>query len=210
MYSTATGQLSQAIGANSTALGQSAQAIASNSVALGTNSIADRANSVSVGSVGAERQITNVAEGTAGTDGVNVNQLYRTGALAAALSGLQPLPYDPAQKAQISIAGGSFHNKQAVALGLNYYAKDSVLMNLGVSYAENETMIRGGITWKLGSKKNYVPDSSISSSLQEQIHGLQIQNQQLKADNQQKIDLLQQQFDQLIKKLNSDKNKENE
>lgn len=147
---TALGQGAQANFDNSTALGQGAQANAGNSVALGAGSVATRPSSVSVGAPGAERTITNVAEGTSPNDAVNYRQMSRTGALAAALSGLSVLPYDPHNRTQIAVSGGFFHAEQALALGVNHYVKENILLNLGVAKSSDDYMGRLGLTWRLG------------------------------------------------------------
>lgn len=184
-YSTAIGQSAQATGLKSTALGQNAQAIHDNSVALGANSITDRPNSVSVGSPGAERQITNVADGTAMTDAVNIRQLYRTGALSAALSGLAPIPYDPSVKTQFSFGFGGYHNQQALAVGMNHYFNDSVLMNFGAAFSGGENMFKGGITWKLGKSSAKKYDANTSQELAALKNQLQQQDAEMKKMKEQ-------------------------
>ena len=145
----------------------------------------------------AERQITNVADGTAMTDAVNVRQLYRTGALAAALSGLAPIPYDPTARTQFGFGVGGYHNQQALALGVNYYVNDSVLMNFGASFAGGETMYKGGIMWKLGksSAKKYDASTNqevtaLKQQLQQQDIKLQQQDEEIKKMKEQLAALL--------------------
>jgi outer membrane protein OmpA-like peptidoglycan-associated protein len=162
------GNNTSALGANSSvsasdssALGANSSVSATNSVALGANSIADRPNTVSVGAPGDQRQITNVANGTASNDAVNVGQwmagnsitegkIYRTGALAAALTGIMPLPYDPNSRTQVGMGVGGYHGENAVAIGINHYINESLLVNAGMSADGSERMWRGGLTWRLG------------------------------------------------------------
>jgi autotransporter adhesin len=115
--STSVGVNATASSANSSAYGSGASATAENSVALGASSIADRANTISVGSTGSERQIANVADGTAGTDAVNLRQLNRVGAMAAALATSNPHQYDPDAKGQLTIGTAFYGDELAFALG---------------------------------------------------------------------------------------------
>ena len=198
---TAMGNNSSVNAAGSVALGanSSVSATAPNSVALGANSIADRANTVSVGSVGNERQITNVANGTAANDAVNVGQwmagnanteskIYRTGALAAALTGIMPLAYDPNARTQFGVGVGGYHGENAVAIGVNHFINESLLVNAGMSAEGSERMWRGGLTWRLGhtTKRvepttNTVEVDNLKSQLQQQQSELQLLKQQVAA-----------------------------
>lgn len=153
---TAIGDGAIASGTETTAIGAGAVATHNNSVALGAGSVTDRDNSVSVGN----RQITNVLDGTADLDAVNVRQLNRVssrldkvGSMAAAMSALTPIAYDPEQPTQMSIGGGLYQGQGAVALGVYHYTKPGVLINTGVAISSGETMGRVGATWKLGKSK---------------------------------------------------------
>jgi len=186
-------------GNNATILGDKGSVTANNSVALGANSIADRDNTVSVGSVGNERQITNVANGTAPNDAVNVGQwmagnantdgkIYRTGALAAALTGIMPLAYDPNARTQVGVGVGGYHGENALAIGVNHYINESVLVNAGMSADGSERMYRGGLTWRLGhtTKKvetatNTAELDNLKSQLQQQQSEMQLLKQQVAA-----------------------------
>ena len=110
-------------------------------------------------------QIHGVQDGTAPTDAVNVRQLNnkfvdfnsridRVGALAAAMSSLAPLDYDPEQPTQISMGAGSYSGRQAVAIGIFHYSKKDVMLNAGYSVSGSEKMGRVGVTWRTGGKKS--------------------------------------------------------
>lgn len=178
--STATGAKATAIGAYSTAYGQSAQSIAANSVALGANSIAERPNTVSIGSAGAERQITNVADGTFDTDAVNVRQLHRVGAMAAAMAGLSPLGYDAYNRFQMSVAGGHYEGQNAGAIGAVYYFNDSFMAKAGGGFSSGEKMYTIGLAWKLGPVTTKTVGVGAVEKLQAQVQELQAQIDQLK------------------------------
>ena len=187
---TVTGDNTTALGDNSTvsapssvAMGANSIVSASNSVALGANSIADQPNTVSVGSPGSERRITNVANGIDTHDAVNVGQLYSTGALAAALTGIMPLAYDPKARTQVGVGVGGYHNENAVAIGINHYVNESLLVNLGLSADGSERMWRGGLTWRLGQTTKRVEpivDNVEVDKLRSQLQQQQSELEQLK------------------------------
>jgi autotransporter adhesin len=143
-----------------------ASATGSNSVAVGAGSVADRANTVSFGAPGAERQLTNVAPGIAPTDAVNLGQaramvgnsvqqanaytdqavqaldtktrkeMAGVGALARASSALVPNARAEGN-ASVSMAAGTYGGQSAVAVGVNYYASNQILLTskIGVTSA---------------------------------------------------------------------------
>jgi autotransporter adhesin len=124
------------------------------------------ANTVSFGIPGAERQLTNVAPGTAPTDAANLGQVQSmvgngvqqakaytdqeiqtldaktrknmagVGAMAMASSALVPNARAEGN-ASVSMAAGTYGGQSAVALGVNYYASNQILLNakLGVASA---------------------------------------------------------------------------
>jgi hypothetical protein len=150
-----------------------------------------------VGTPGAERQISNVANGTSPTDAANMRQLdassalnetrvYRTGALAAALTGIMPLAYDANARTQFGIGLGGYHNESAIAIGVNHYISQSVLINAGMAINGSETMWRGGLTFLLGkaTKKttataDAVEVDTLRSQLQQQQTEVQLLKQQV-------------------------------
>jgi autotransporter adhesin len=90
------------------------------------------------------------------------NRLDRVGAMSAALSGVQPMPFNGENPMQIGIAGGAYNGKYAVALGLNAYASERVLFNLGGAISGGEAMGRVGVSIALGSYKPKAPTASNS------------------------------------------------
>ena len=86
------------------------------------------------------------------------NKVMKSGlAKSAALAGLKPMQYDPLQKNQIMAAIGSFKGEQAVAVGMNHYFNENLMMHGGLAVNQNErnrleTLANVGITWKIGKK----------------------------------------------------------
>jgi len=81
------------------------------------------------------------------------SRVDKVGALAAAFSGLAPMPYDAAQPTQMSIGAGTYSGQQAIAIGIYHYTKNDVLLNAGIAFSGSETMGRIGVTWKIGGSK---------------------------------------------------------
>lgn len=206
----------------SVAIGANSSAKATNSVALGSGSVASLANTVSVGSPGHERQITNVADGTTDTDAINVGQLHRMGAMAAAISGLTPLPYIGNERFQVLASGGVYDAQQATAIGAVYYdARKPLMVTTGMAFSSGETMARLGIAWKLGpaGKENLLaagvdPQATIRyqdsqiEQIQNQINQQQeqVKQQQEKyKERQDQLKQLQDQVNQLLKTQGSQK-----
>jgi hypothetical protein len=76
--------------------------------------------------------------------------IYRSGALAAALTGIMPLDYDSGARTQFGIGVGSYHGNTAMAVGINHYVNDSTLLNAGMAFSGSDTMYRGGVTFRFG------------------------------------------------------------
>ena len=228
-YTSAYGTNAAATADNATAIGANSQATAENSVALGANSVAYEANTVSIGSVGNERRLTNVADGVNDTDAVNMRQLNavsnkvgevqnevkNVGALSAALSGLKPIQYDPAEPTQIMAALGTYRGHNAMALGVAHYVNDSTMFNAGLAYGNDDSkvMANAGVTWKFGtsSQKEAATNQQLAGKeAQQRINQLtsanqaqatQIQNQQAELNAQNdRIAKLEALVQQLVQK----------
>jgi len=132
-----------------------------NSVALGQYSVASESNTISVGNDSLKRRITNVADGLNPYDAVNMrqygfldnkvnhldNKVNGLGAMTSAMSALVP-NHRIQSDTQFSLGVGTYEGEGAVAMGLFHYVADDVLLNAGVSYAnEAGTAARAGVTW---------------------------------------------------------------
>lgn len=162
-------------GDNTFVLGNNVNTTANNAVVLGNNSEGVD-NAVSVGAKGNERQIKNVADGTADSDAVTVRQLNKVagfdvntidadlkaantritrmdskvnkvGAGAAALAALHPLDMD--NKFDVAAAFGSYHDANAMALGVFYRPTDNVMFSAGGAMGNGENMVNVGVTFAL-------------------------------------------------------------
>lgn len=227
--SVAYGEGAKATGTNSTAIGTNTSAAAENSVAIGSGSVADEANTVSVGSAENERRITHVAKGVNATDAVNVQQLNeaissiggdysaltarvnkldtridRVGAMASAISGLQPLPYDPESPWQVLVGVGSYDGT-AEAIGVSYFSNDSTAFKLSLAASGSEVMGNLGFAWKFGKSTRQAAEmeqkadanSNTVTILQAQVQQLQEENRKQQEENEKLHDKLQKQQEQI-------------
>ena len=77
------------------------------------------------------------------------HNIRRTGAHAAALAGLQPLPYNPAHRTQATFGVGFYQGETSVALGISHYFNENARMNIG-STVGTKPMANVGFAFNLG------------------------------------------------------------
>ena len=110
-------------------------------------------------------RIENVANAIADSDAVNLGQLKstaadvehrmahdirHTGAIAATLAGLHPLPFDAERKLAFSASGGQYRGMGALALGAFYQPNNDTLFSLGGTVSGGEKAFNAGITVRFG------------------------------------------------------------
>ena len=78
------------------------------------------------------------------------DEVKNAGAVAAALAGLHHLDYDPDNKLDIAVAGGSYRGKNATALGLFYQPNERVLVSAGATIGADDNAYNVGISIKVG------------------------------------------------------------
>ncbi len=79
------------------------------------------------------------------------DRISDVGAMAAAMSSLKTLGYDPDAPTEISAGIGSYDHSTAYALGIFHYANRDLMFNLQYASAGNsENMVSGGVTVRLG------------------------------------------------------------
>ena len=112
-------------------------------------------------------KISNLAPGTNDSDAVNLGQLKsvaarnesmyseldrgirRTGARAAALAGLHPLPYDEDAPTTFTAAVGNYRGETSVALGVMHHFDRDTLLSVGGTVGD-EPMLTAGLSLRLG------------------------------------------------------------
>lgn len=111
------------------------------------------------------------------TDDIN-----KVGAGAAALAGLHPGEYDPADKWDFAAGYGHYKGANAGALGAYYHPNEDTLVSLSSTLGNGDPMLSAGVTFKLGSG---VSSHTMSrTTLTKELAAVQQQNQVLAAQNQ--------------------------
>lgn len=144
-------------------------------------------------------------------------EIDSVGAISAALAGLHPLDYNPANsKYQLAAAFGGYDGSYALALGGFYNVNQDILLSGGVSTilkGERKTAGNVGVTFRVGAG-NSAKDLGTPADLKEanqQLAALKQDNKVLTGENRklaekvesqdQKIADLEAKFEELLKKV---------
>ena len=130
--------------------------IANNAQAIGTTKDGNYVKSNN--SVG---QNLNVLDAQVGQNSANINQLFsdyssmktdinKVGARSAALAGLHPLDFDPANKLNFAVASGSFKGENSVALGAFYCPNENVMFSAASTMGDSDNAYTFGLSFKIG------------------------------------------------------------
>ncbi len=109
-------------------------------------------------------RVENVADAKNDTDAVNFRQLKavsssieesmsftkQTGAMSAALAGLNPMGYDPCSPTEVLAAVGTYKGETAVALGVSHYKDAKTRLGAGVSYSDGDFMANVNVAFNVG------------------------------------------------------------
>lgn len=170
--------------------------IANNAQAIGTTKDGNYVKSNN--SVG---QNLNVLDAQVGQNSANINQLFsdyssmktdinKVGARSAALAGLHPLDFDPANKLNFAVASGSFKGENSVALGAFYRPNENVMFSAASTMGDSDNAYTFGLSFKIGpsSAKTKTTSSDaeelykVVGQLQDQLAAQQKEIEQLKAE----------------------------
>ena len=206
------------LGSHSTAESSDVVNTPSYTYAGGTVNFAGTApvSTVSVGATNQERTITHVAAGRVSadsTDAINGSQLYganqqidnlynkisnigkeanKGDARAAALAALHPMQFDPDNRVQVMGGIGHYKDANALALGVGYYPKETLLLTAGAT-VNDHIMANLGVSYKFGENKTLQKISPASyNALEQRVDTLEAQNKKL-----------QETVDMLVQKLNN-------
>jgi hypothetical protein len=78
-----------------------------------------------------------------------VGSIRRTGARAAALAGLHPLPYDPDTPTTFTAAVGNYRGETSAAVGLTHHFNRDTMFSVAGTIGK-EPMINAGLSLRLG------------------------------------------------------------
>lgn len=170
------------------------------------------------------QKITNVAAGTEDSDAANYGQLRKVetrvdgvencvtnvenrvdkmdsridkvGANAAAMANLHPLEFDEDSKWNVAAAVGNYKGETATAVGAFYRPNEDVMFNLSTTFGNDENMVGGGLSLRLGKGGNREKDKKLKAAIAE--------NNDLRA----KVDDLTARMDALLSVINPNMSKE--
>ena len=116
------------------------------------------------------------------------DEVRGVGSLSAALAGLHPMQYDPKAPAQVMAALGHYKNKQAIAVGANYYFNDRFMMSTGIALSgekKTKTMANVGFTLKLGKGSGVSYNETPLYTIQDEVKRLTLENNKQAKENQE-------------------------
>ena len=116
--------------------------------------------------------------------------INKVGARSAALAGLHPLDFDPANKLNFAVASGSFKGENSVALGAFYCPNENIMFSAASTMGDSDNAYTFGLSFKIGPSsaktKTTSPDAEelykVVGELQDQLAAQQKEIEQLKAD----------------------------
>lgn len=136
------------------------------------------------------------------TSSMLTRDINKVGAGAAALAGLHPGEYDPADKWDFAAGYGHYKGANASAFGAYYHPNEDTLVSLSGTIGNGDPMLSAGVTFKLGSGVS--PHTMSRTALTKELSAVQQQNQTLAAQNQaiaQKMAAVDQKNQQLEKDM---------
>ena len=192
---------------NSVALGNNSTVSSSNEVSVGSKGKERKIINVADGEVSATstdavtgKQLYKAMQnsGALGIENLR-NEVYEkiddvksevrgVGSLSAALAGLHPMQYDPKAPAQVMAALGHYKNKQAIAVGANYYFNDRFMMSTGIALSgekKTKTMANVGFTLKLGKGSGVSYNETPLYTIQDEVKRLTLENNKQAKENQE-------------------------
>ena len=158
-------------------------------------------NNTSVNNEAAERKAADQnLQNQINNNSTSINDLYgrysslktdinKVGARSAALAGLHPLDFDPANKLNFAVASGSFKGENSVALGAFYRPNENIMFSAASTMGDSDNAYTFGLSFKIGPSsaktKTTSPDAEelykVVGELQDQLAAQQKEIEQLKA-----------------------------
>ena len=80
------------------------------------------------------------------------SRINKVGAMAAAISSLKTMGYDPESPTEFSVGLGQYKGETGVALGFFHYPNKNFMINVSLSTSSGEIMGGIGATWRFGHK----------------------------------------------------------
>ena len=192
----------QQINTNKTDIATNRADIAQNKTDIATNKTDIATNKKAINDEAATRQAADQnLQNQINNNSTSINDLYgrysslktdinKVGARSAALAGLHPLDFDPANKLNFAVASGSFKGENSVALGAFYRPNENIMFSAASTMGDSDNAYTFGLSFKIGPSsaktKTTSPDAEelykVVGELQDQLAAQQKEIEQLKAD----------------------------
>lgn len=103
----------------------------------------------------------------------------------AALAALHPLDFDPDHKLDVMVGYGHFHGSNSVALGAAYRPNEDLMLTVGSTVGNGDTVVNAGISYKVGAKSD-VSRSKVSvakdvADMKREMEAMKAQNAKITA-----------------------------
>lgn len=85
-------------------------------------------------------------------------------ARASALAALHPLDFDPSNKLNFAVAGGSYNGEHTFALGAFYRPNRNIMLSFGASLAGGDNAYNVGVSVKVGKGGDRIDESNTTVS----------------------------------------------
>ena len=190
------------IATNKTDIATNKADIAQNKTDIATNKTDIATNKKAINDEAATRQAADQnLQNQINNNSTSINDLYgrysslktdinKVGARSAALAGLHPLDFDPANKLNFAVASGSFKGENSVALGAFYRPNENIMFSAASTMGDSDNAYTFGLSFKIGPSsaktKTTSPDAEelykVVGELQDQLAAQQKEIGQLKAD----------------------------
>ena len=190
------------IAANKTAIDKNTADIAMNKDNIAANKTDIATNKKAINDEAATRQAADQnLQNQINNNSTSINDLYgrysslktdinKVGARSAALAGLHPLDFDPANKLNFAVASGSFKGENSVALGAFYRPNENIMFSAASTMGDSDNAYTFGLSFKISPSsaktKTTSPDAEelykVVGELQDQLAAQQKEIEQLKAD----------------------------
>ena len=190
------------IATNKTDIATNKADIAQNKTDIATNKTDIATNKKAINDEAATRQAADQnLQNQINNNSTSINDLYgrysslktdinKVGARSAALAGLHPLDFDPANKLNFAVASGSFKGENSVALGAFYRPNENIMFSAASTMGDSDNAYTFGLSFKIGPSsaktKTTSPDAEelykVVGELQDQLAAQQKEIEQLKAD----------------------------
>ncbi len=95
---------------------------------------------------------------------------------------MHPLEYDEEHKLTASAGVGQYHDSSAVAVGAFYRPTENVLVSVGASLNDSDSMVNAGLSYRFGTGSGNKTSPNNIHELKRRVNDLSQDNQSLNAE----------------------------